>query len=124
MVLISSIEDKLSFTLLSSLSHDIPFWGLNIMYWLCTRFGWCQSFRLNSGKQSTPEAKTRALNSALFSTVLYPFLTYFLLYPILVQSRGIDISESYPSLWFMLAQIALCFLINDTLFYWAHRLLH
>lgn len=71
----------------------------------------------------TPELIKECLISCVFGNVLVlPVILYFA-YPSFI-SAGVSITDPAPSMGIMLRDWLVSIVLNDTLFYWGHRLLH
>ena len=85
---------------------------------------WFPHWRFDNGKAPRAPLYRSAWKEWFFNHILIlPLLMGFVLYPLFVM-RGGSMTASWPSVWEVLYHIAACLFINETIFYFSHRLLH
>jgi sterol desaturase/sphingolipid hydroxylase (fatty acid hydroxylase superfamily) len=117
-------SDQLLFALGSWLVLHGTFWGLNLIFYIIYHFDLFKTYKVQPGKWPEPELVKRALKGLIVQALFTdPLAGYFLLYPGFIFF-GMDMRAPVPDAWTILKQFALFIVINDTIFYWSHRLLH
>ena len=117
------MEPQLAFALLVSALHT----GTLLAVWGAASFMLRRNalprFQVAAGKAPDPELSRLARREVLFQgQLLFPVLCYFAVYPAWAHAGGRMVGwDSLPQL---ALHLLLFILIEDTLFYWAHRLLH
>jgi sterol desaturase/sphingolipid hydroxylase (fatty acid hydroxylase superfamily) len=117
------MDARLRFTLAVSLLHAFTVavvWA--VFSWLFRR-GIGRRFQIGSGKPPSPELSRWAVRELALSHALFPVLVYFAVYP-LWTARGGRVDAAFPPFSGLVLQLLAFIAIEDTLFYWAHRLLH
>lgn len=116
-------DDRIIFTVGTTLSNFIPYWGLNAILAVFYYYNFFPEKRINRG-----ELPSKALMWECFSklivehTIIFPIALYFL-YP-LFTFAGIHVHGPIPSYSIIFRDFLVSQLANDFLFYWVHRLLH
>jgi len=119
----SPFNERILFTLLASLSHDIPSYGSHLVCYILYKFNLCSQYKIRQEKWPERELVMKSLRKLLMDSFISPFFTYFVLWPVFTY-QGMKMDGPIPDLLTLLAQFTLFLLINDTCFYWVHRLLH
>jgi sterol desaturase/sphingolipid hydroxylase (fatty acid hydroxylase superfamily) len=117
------MDALLRFTLTVTLLHALTVgvvWG--VFAWLFRR-GIGRRFQVGGGKPPSPELSRWALRELALGHALFGPVVYLAVYPPWI-ARGGRIDAPFP----LLSQLALHLLafiaVEDTIFYWSHRLLH
>ncbi len=119
----SKLDDRRIFTLGTWLVHLTVFWGWNILLLLCYRFKLFPSRRIQGGADPTPELTRDCIIHCLVNHILVqPIALYFIYYAF--QFFGTSIRAPLPSGTIILRDLLIAAILNDTLFYWGHRMLH
>jgi len=117
------IEDRMLFVYGSWFLLEVTFWGFNGFLWLIYRNNWFSKYKISP--ETFPDSslvKDCLIHLAINNFLLRPFILYFL-YPSF-QKFGLHTSGEIPSLSTFVFQILFFIVVNDTTFYWSHRLLH
>eukprot|EP00026_Physarum_polycephalum_P010636 Phypoly_transcript_10805.p1 GENE.Phypoly_transcript_10805~~Phypoly_transcript_10805.p1 ORF type:complete len:262 (+),score=12.91 Phypoly_transcript_10805:437-1222(+) len=117
-------SDRLLWAFVFWSAHDLSWYIFNGMLYLIYHFELFPQYKIQPADK-WPDKKLiiKCLWSSMKNNfIITPVVAYYL-YP-LVQYFGGEIHAPVPSLFTFAWQIALCFVVNDFLFYWAHRLLH
>lgn len=121
------MDDRLYFSLSTSLLLSVVFWVCQLYYFLLRQIPACDRFRILKGanvKPPPPELMRECLRDQCLGQLLRPLLLY-LTWPLFQAVRPFEFApEKSEDFGPFAAKILLCMLIDDTLFYWAHRLLH
>ena len=119
-----SESDAASLSVLTWASLELPNLLLVLaIYIFCERLGY--GIKIQPGKAPSKALTRKAAVHQLVDTFLmHPLLSYFLM-PVLAR-RGVGSLDdaSIPSKSWAVLQLAAFYLVNDTLFYFTHRLLH
>jgi sterol desaturase/sphingolipid hydroxylase (fatty acid hydroxylase superfamily) len=115
-------SERLFFVTIVFLCADGFFWLANAFLYLCYHFNWFSKYRIQGQKFPEPALVKQALINDIISSLLGPFILYAL-YPIF-KKWGMEVSGPIPSAGSIALQFLLFMVVNDTLFYWSHRLLH
>ncbi|KAI9033234.1 fatty acid hydroxylase superfamily-domain-containing protein [Hyaloraphidium curvatum] len=122
------LGEKWAFAGLITVYHTfLVFAPVNALLFLIDHKGWLERYRIQPAKYPPKELILQALRDVSLSHLfISPLLAGIVLYPIF-KSRMVPLAESltkYPSWKEFLTQFAAFIAIEDTLFYWSHRLLH
>ncbi len=117
------MSDDLRFGLLLWAIHELVFFGVWGGYALLFRFGVGARFRVVEGKAPAPELVRSATRDVLVSHVLFLPMVVWLVLPAWRWMGG-DLAAPMPAPWTIAWQVLVCILVQDTIFYWSHRLLH
>lgn len=117
------VDDRIVFTVGLYLMNIVVFWGLNTILYIFYHFNLFPEKRINKGEMPPQSLINECLVQVGVSHfLLYPVIAYFL-YPIFVHF-GMKVNAPVPPLTVFARDFAVSILLNDTLFYWAHRMLH
>ncbi|KAL6065545.1 aldehyde oxygenase (deformylating) [Balamuthia mandrillaris] len=105
----------------SSLLHSAVFFGLNFLLHLAHRRNLFQRYKIQKHKYPSPELLRKALWNVVPKHVTAPVVLW-LTWPVF-QMCGVH-TDSFPSMLEVVGHIFVYIIIQDTLFYWSHRLLH
>jgi len=97
-----------------------------VFYLLVDYMGWWKEKRLRPIEQYAPRAiMWRAVSEVSIEAFLVaPLLNYFIFYPLMKIYAKDDIFGPLPPWNELLLKLLIVALIEDTMFYWSHRLLH
>lgn len=90
--------------------------------WLARR-GVAREQQVGPGRELNAELARSATREAAVQQVLFLLLCYFVVYPVWNWRSG-GMSEEWHGVWMMLGHMLVFALVQDTIFYWSHRLLH
>ena len=116
------MEPRALFTLVVSLLHTgtlLAVWGIATA--LHAR-GALPALRVAGGEPPDAALARRARREVLQGQLLFALLVYFAVYPLWTQAGGR--MQGADSLLQVAGYLLAFILIEDTIFYWAHRLLH
>jgi sterol desaturase/sphingolipid hydroxylase (fatty acid hydroxylase superfamily) len=120
-------SERAFFVFALTLVHLVLYFGINGFFHACDSYGWLEEYKLDRTDGMIPKwpliKKTiiAGLTGMLFVS---PIMAWFLLYPGFKYFGNPSMTaplSGWKSLWL---QFALCNLVNDWGFYWAHRLFH
>jgi 4-alpha-methyl-delta7-sterol-4alpha-methyl oxidase len=103
--------------------HEVAFFTTWGAFTLLFRLGVARRFQVADGKAPPPELSRRAVFDVLGGHGLLLVVTAFVLYPAWVAMGGRS-GAPLPSALEIAWQLVACILLQDTMFYWSHRLLH
>jgi sterol desaturase/sphingolipid hydroxylase (fatty acid hydroxylase superfamily) len=103
--------------------HELAFFATWAAFGLLFRYGIARRFQVVDGKAPPEELYRRATLDVLRGHVLLFFVTAFVLYPAWSWMGG-RTEAPLPGLGEVLWQLAVCVLVQDTIFYWTHRAFH
>jgi sterol desaturase/sphingolipid hydroxylase (fatty acid hydroxylase superfamily) len=116
------MDAQLRFALVLAVLHSatlLGFWGL---FALMQRRGIARRFLVAEGKSPDPLLARRGAREVVVGQLLFVPLCYFLVFPLWSRMGGR--MEGGFSVLGLLWQLLVFILLEDTIFYWAHRLLH
>jgi sterol desaturase/sphingolipid hydroxylase (fatty acid hydroxylase superfamily) len=126
-------SERLKFALVGSLWLETVFWLAQALFWLITRDSQLDdrwSIKPSTGRSRLrPPAQlvSKCLADLVMGHALRPVLLW-LAFPLYEwrsgAAFGFTATGSLPSPTEMLAHVLFAIVVDDTLFYWAHRLLH
>jgi sterol desaturase/sphingolipid hydroxylase (fatty acid hydroxylase superfamily) len=114
---------QLSFALLLSALHALTFVALAGLFAFLRRRGIARRFQVAGGKAPDPALSRSALYEVVLEQVAFALACYFVIYPLWVAAGG-RMSADWPPLWLLLLHLLAFIAIQDTIFYWSHRMLH
>jgi methylsterol monooxygenase/4-alpha-methyl-delta7-sterol-4alpha-methyl oxidase len=119
------VHDRLQYSLSTSIQHASIIFGLHFILWLLgEKLKLLEKYRIQTGppKQGSQPPLLKVVSVVLTNHVLNFFLCYFLWQPILASGiqTGLKSFHLFTFAW----QFLMCFLLEDTIFYWTHRMLH
>jgi len=103
--------------------HEVVFFATWALFGLLFRRGIAARFQVAQGKGPPPELHRRAVREVLQGHVLLFPIVAFVLYPAWSAMGGRS-GAPLPSVVEIAWQLAVCILVQDTIFYWSHRALH
>jgi sterol desaturase/sphingolipid hydroxylase (fatty acid hydroxylase superfamily) len=103
--------------------HGGAFWSLNILLYACYHYSLFPQWKINSNKYPDRKLVIEALKSLVVNHLLMQIPSAFAFWTIF-QWRGMYFSDQLPQWHVVLLHIFLFTIVEDTLFYWSHRLLH
>jgi sterol desaturase/sphingolipid hydroxylase (fatty acid hydroxylase superfamily) len=115
---------RLRFALISTFWLEVIFWTAQSLLLLITRnpelfTAW--TIKKKHVSYPSKELLTTALNETLQGHLLRPIFLW-LFYPLWAYRGCFD--REFPSFFELSFHIFVCMLVDDTLFYWSHRVLH
>lgn len=117
------LDNRLIFVLGTSLANFLTYWIFNAILYIFYRFNLFPEYRINNGEMPPQSLIDECLKLLFIKHLfLYPAVLYFA-YP-LFEHAGVSIDAPLPTLTHFGRDILINIFINDTLFYWAHRILH
>ncbi len=119
--------DHIFFIVGTWLVHFLTFWSINIFLYFAYKNNWFREQRIERRPGQLdfpPEAliKECLTGQAVSHFIVQPIMMYFA-YD-LYYSFGLRVSAPLPSVGIIVRDFAVFIAINDTLFYWFHRMLH
>jgi 4-alpha-methyl-delta7-sterol-4alpha-methyl oxidase len=116
-------DDRNMFIIGSFLVHEIMFIGLNIIFYIFHHFNLFERYKIQKGRFPAPRlVRSCLINLAVSQFITQPIALYFV-YPLFVKF-GMRFDNNMPDAMEIIKTFAVAIVINDTLFYWAHRFLH
>ena len=103
--------------------HELAFFATWALFALLFKFNVAPRFQVAGGKGPAPELSRKAVYEVLGGQVLLLALTAFVFFPAW-KAMGGQSGDPLPSLFTIAWQVLACILLQDTIFYWAHRALH
>lgn len=103
--------------------HEVAFFATWALFSALHRSEFAPRFRVAGGKAPPSELSSRAVGEVLRGHAVLLPATAFLFYPAWAFMGG-SAGAPGPSLVDVVWQLVVCILVQDTLFYWAHRWLH
>jgi sterol desaturase/sphingolipid hydroxylase (fatty acid hydroxylase superfamily) len=119
----SGVDERLLFTVGMYLMNIVVFWGLNAILYVFYHFNLFPEKRINKGEMPPQDLINECLiHLGVNHFLIYPVAVYFA-FP-LFKHFGMEINAPVPPVSVFLRDFAVSIALNDTLFYWAHRMLH
>ncbi|HKU42537.1 MAG TPA: hypothetical protein VJR89_30475, partial [Polyangiales bacterium] len=79
--------------------------------------------QVGPGRVANPELTRSAFIEAGMQQLLFALFCYFVVYPIWTWRSG-GMTQPWHGFWLMLGHLIVFALVQDTIFYWSHRVLH
>jgi len=120
-------DDRILLTICFAVAHTVTYVLALSAYLLIAWSGRFERYSVNKGaKPSAALLLETAINSLTNHVLLQFFFTYFCVTPVFnaCGALGPFVISAVPAAQTHLLHLVLCLLIQDTIFYWTHRLLH
>ena len=119
----TGLSDRVIFVLGTLAAHLLTFWIYNFVLYIISRNNWFQDQRT----QPTAKLQDELLKKAFWKVVTSHFVAkvfgLYFVYP-LFEYYGTRVRGPLPDVSVFVRDFAVSFFVNDTMFYWVHRLLH
>eukprot|EP00735_Rhodelphis_limneticus_P007021 TRINITY_DN1950_c0_g1::TRINITY_DN1950_c0_g1_i2::g.22942::m.22942 TRINITY_DN1950_c0_g1::TRINITY_DN1950_c0_g1_i2::g.22942 ORF type:complete len:280 (+),score=18.43,sp/Q55D54/MSMOB_DICDI/33.85/1e-38,FA_hydroxylase/PF04116.8/3.2e+03,FA_hydroxylase/PF04116.8/4.3e-19 TRINITY_DN1950_c0_g1_i2:49-840(+) len=115
----SHLDDRTFLSIAFAVVHSAVFWGLNFLLLLCNKLRLFEQYKIQPGKAPDSGLVWRCFFHCVFSHLTFP-LSLYMLYPYISMS----VTDPIGSPLTVAKQVLGCMLIEDFIFYWAHRALH
>jgi 4-alpha-methyl-delta7-sterol-4alpha-methyl oxidase len=103
--------------------HISMYWFLNFLLMLCYTNNWFMKYRIQGKDLPPPSLWKECLRNELINHALIQPVALWYTYPYFVK-YDIDVTRPAPDILTVIRDILIFICVNDTLFYWAHRMLH
>lgn len=103
--------------------HEVAFFATWGVFGLLFRWGVAPRFQVAGGKAPSDALHRRAIVEVLRGHVLLLVVTAYVLYPAW-SAMGGGVDAGWPGLFEIAWQLVAFILLQDTIFYWSHRVLH
>jgi sterol desaturase/sphingolipid hydroxylase (fatty acid hydroxylase superfamily) len=116
------MEERTVFVVMALLAHHITFWSWSLFIHLCYAMNWFEEYKIQTvpyNKELTYECFKKCL---INHVLLYPVAIYFSFD--LFKHFGMTVFGPIPGMHIIIRDFVCAVAVNDTLFYWAHRMLH
>lgn len=121
---LSSFESPFWLFLLGTVSiHVGQYMLVNLFFGLVFASGMFTQYEIQPGKRSPPELIRWCVVVAAFNLLIVQTALLASGWP-LYGLLGLDVTGAVPSAAEVCKSLVVCFLVEDTLFYWSHRMLH
>lgn len=117
------MPERLEFALWLSALHSLTFACVWALFALLFRRGIARHRQIASGRPPDAALSREARRELLLAHLFFPVAVYFAVHPLWTLAGGGMLLRS-PPLWIFALQLVAFILIQDTIFYWSHRLLH
>jgi sterol desaturase/sphingolipid hydroxylase (fatty acid hydroxylase superfamily) len=117
------MSPQLSFSLLLSALHTLTLCALTALFAFMFRRGMARRFQVAGGKAPDAALSRSALREVLLGQALFPVVCYFAVYPLWTVAGG-RMDAELPPPWLLAVHLIAFIALEDTIFYWGHRLLH
>lgn len=117
-----ALPPQLRFALATAVLHTSTLLAVWAAASTFTRLGWFERFRVAAGKAPDTALSKKAIGEVLVGQLLFVVLVYFTVYPLWAAMGGRFVSWS--AWWQVPLQLLVFILVEDTIFYFAHRALH
>jgi len=117
------LSERTLFLVGTFLFHEIPFIVLNLSLFLIHHYSLFENYKIRKNKYPDQSLVYQCLKSAVINHLILQWPTILIVW-YLFNATGTHFSPTLPSLSTMLLQLLIFIIIEDTLFYWSHRLLH
>jgi methylsterol monooxygenase len=108
---------------MSFVIHELVYFGRCVPWIIIDNLQMFQKYKLQPGKRPTLKEQWDCTKLVLLSHFTIELPQIWLFHPMCVY-WGMKTNTPFPSLWTMVGQIALFFVMEDTFHYFAHRGLH
>eukprot|EP01121_Diplochlamys_sp_Union-15-3_P014941 TRINITY_DN483_c0_g1_i1.p1 TRINITY_DN483_c0_g1~~TRINITY_DN483_c0_g1_i1.p1 ORF type:complete len:260 (-),score=17.56 TRINITY_DN483_c0_g1_i1:72-851(-) len=116
-------SERLLFCVCLTLVHSLTFWGFNLLMYIAHQKNWFLKYKIQPNKWPPYDLVKRTIITLAFHHIVTSPLLFYYLYG-LWKYFGLRFEAPLPNIAEILLHFAFFILVNDTLFYWSHRLLH
>lgn len=117
------LDERAIFMLGTWMVHLSVFWGWNALLFICYTYNLFPGRRIQGGSNPSPQLiKDCMIHLLINHFVVQPIALYFLYSAF--NYFGTTIRGPLPAASIIFRDLAIAALMNDTLFYWGHRMLH
>jgi sterol desaturase/sphingolipid hydroxylase (fatty acid hydroxylase superfamily) len=117
------MSERLIFTAVVWGVHQLVFFATWAAFGLLFRYGVARRFQVAGGKPPAADVSAHAVKDVLVGQVVLLLGTAYLVFPAWAWMGG-RMDAPLPSLLEVGWQLLVLILLQDTMFYWSHRLLH
>jgi sterol desaturase/sphingolipid hydroxylase (fatty acid hydroxylase superfamily) len=117
------MSPPLQFALGLAALHTLTFLAVSGFFALLFRGGIATRYQVASGQPPDAALGRAALREVVVAHLFFPAAVYLAVYPLWVGAGG-SMATPAPPLWTFALHLVAFIAINDTIFYWSHRLLH
>jgi len=117
------VPEAVAFTIGSVLAHGLTFWISNNVLFYCYKHNLFPNARTFGSAMPEPELVNVCFKEIVRTHMTRPFAALFIMWP-LFHYMGTRVYAPLPTAWEAVKIVFVSLLINDTGFYWMHRLLH
>jgi len=103
--------------------HSAVFWGWNGFLYHCYRNNWFAEYKIQGATLPSGQLYLDCLHHCFVNHFVVGPLTLYFGFPFL-KATGMVVTGPIPPPVIFIRDIVVCVLVNDTLFYWGHLLLH
>jgi len=107
----------------TALVHSGFFWVPNLILYAMHKNGWMEGYKIQGSKYPSGQLIRDAFKAVALSHLITQWVGFYFAYDV-YKYYGATASRELPGLLEVLWNLAVAVAVNDTLFYWAHRLLH
>ena len=118
-----NMSDILIFIIGTSVIHSAIFWGFNGLLYLCYQNNWFAECKIQGATLPSGQLYRDCLYHCFVNHCIVGPLTLYFGFPFL-KATGMSTMGPVPPPFIFIRDIVLTVLVNDTLFYWGHVLLH
>lgn len=118
-----SMPPQLGFALLLSALHTLTLFSLTALFGWLFRRGIGRRFQIAGGKAPDAALERAALREVVIGQAAFPLVCYFAVYPLWTMAGG-SMAAGWPAALVVLLHLLAFIAVEDTIFYWGHRLLH
>lgn len=120
-------DEKLWFTICTSVIHSVLYFGINTSFMLFEKYGIFEEFKLDRKPYQIPKPGklTKTIIEALINQfVTGPLVLYFLIYDVFKYFGAPAANAPLPGTLELFTYFIGCLYFNDIGFYFSHRLVH
>jgi len=119
----TGLSERLLFIIGTSASISVTSIFFNLCLYFCYKFDLFPSKRIQGGVMPDALLIRECISEYILNFLVVRPLVLYALYPYFVYC-GTRVAEPIPSWQYFVRDIFVSYLLNDTLFYWAHRTMH
>lgn len=119
----TGLSERVIFAVGSVLIHWTVFWGYNAFLYFCYKNNWFPEQRIEKDVFPSQELINENLRELAKNHLLVQPIGIYMIYPLFV-SFGLQVYGPLPAWSTVIRDFVVSIALNDTLFYWAHRIFH
>jgi len=116
-------SERMLFAVSNTLIHNFVYWGFNLLMYLAYVNNWWQKYKIQTNKWPDRGTVMHCLKLLAFNHIVLLPISFYYIFPIF-KYFGLHFETPFPSIFEIIWQFAVFIIVNDTAFYWSHRMLH
>jgi len=117
-------SDRWLFVVGGVVIHSVVFWGMNLMFYIFHKTGLFEKYKLPRKELPSRKLIMACLKDLVITQFVLQWVVLYFVYDVFIYVTPDCMQGSTPPGLQIFYEVVMSFIINDFLFYWAHRTLH